>query len=277
MFEKVLIANRGAIACRIIRTLKRMGVGAVAVYSEADRHSLHVREADEAVLIGPAAAAHSYLDAERILRAARDTGAGAVHPGYGFLSENAGFAEACEAAGIAFAGPTAGQIRDFGLKHRARALARDAGLPMLPGSDLLEGPEQALAEARRVGFPVMLKSTAGGGGIGMQLCHDEAGLREAWDSVQRLAQNNFADTGVFLEKYVERARHIEVQIFGDGLGGVIALGRARLFPAAAQPEGGRGGARTEPSRNGPRAPARGRRGTGPRCAVPQRRDRGVPV
>ena len=224
MFEKVLIANRGAIACRIIRTLKRMGVGAVAVYSEADRHSLHVREADEAVLIGPAAAAHSYLDAERILRAARDTGAGAVHPGYGFLSENAGFAEACEAAGIAFAGPTAGQIRDFGLKHRARALARDAGLPMLPGSDLLEGPEQALAEARRVGFPVMLKSTAGGGGIGMQLCHDEAGLREAWDSVQRLAQNNFADTGVFLEKYVERARHIEVQIFGDGLGGVIALG-----------------------------------------------------
>ncbi|TVP86433.1 MAG: urea carboxylase [Thioalkalivibrio sp.] len=224
MFDKVLIANRGAIACRIIRTLKRMGVRAVAVYSEADRHSLHVREADEAVLIGPAAAAHSYLDAERILRAARDTGAGAVHPGYGFLSENAGFAEACEAAGIAFAGPTAGQIRDFGLKHRARKLARDAGLPMLPGTELLETPEQALAEASQIGFPVMLKSTAGGGGIGMQLCHDAAGLREAWGSVQRLAQNNFADTGVFLEKYVEQARHVEVQIFGDGLGGVIALG-----------------------------------------------------
>ncbi|MBS0002700.1 MAG: 5-oxoprolinase/urea amidolyase family protein, partial [Thioalkalivibrio sp.] len=224
MFEKVLIANRGAIACRIIRTLKRMGVGAVAVYSEADRHSLHVREADEAVLIGPPSAGHSYLDGERILRAARDTGAGAIHPGYGFLSENAGFAEACEAAGIAFAGPTAEQIRDFGLKHRARALARAAGLPMLPGTGLLEGPEPALMEARRIGFPVMLKSTAGGGGIGMQLCHDEAGLREAWDSVKRLAQNNFADTGVFLEKYVEQARHIEVQIFGDGLGGVIALG-----------------------------------------------------
>ncbi len=224
MFEKVLIANRGAIACRIIRTLKRMGVGSVAVYSEADRHSLHVREADEAVLIGPPSAGDSYLDGDRILRAARDAGAGAIHPGYGFLSENAGFAEACEAAGIAFAGPTAEQIRDFGLKHRARALAREAGLPMLPGTGLLEGPEAALAEARRTGFPVMLKSTAGGGGIGMQLCHDESGLREAWDSVQRLAKNNFADTGVFLEKYVEQARHVEVQIFGDGLGGVIALG-----------------------------------------------------
>jgi urea carboxylase len=224
MFDKVLIANRGAIACRIIRTLKRMGVGAVAVYSEADRHSLHVREADEAVLIGPPAAAHSYLDAGRILRVARETGAGAIHPGYGFLSENADFAEACEAAGIAFAGPAPGQIRDFGLKHRARALAQAAGLPMLPGTGLLEDPEQALAEARRIGFPMMLKSTAGGGGIGMQLCRDEAGLREGWDSVQRLARNNFANAGVFLEKYVEHARHIEVQIFGDGRGGVIALG-----------------------------------------------------
>ena len=224
MFEKVLIANRGAIACRIIRTLKQMGVGAVAVYSEADRHSLHVRAADEAVLIGPPAPGHSYLDAERILRAARETGAGAIHPGYGFLSENAEFAKACESAGIAFAGPTAQQIRDFGLKHRARALARDAGLPMLPGTELLETPEQALAAARGIGFPVMLKSTAGGGGIGMQLCRDEAGLRDAWESVQRLAKNNFANTGVFLEKFVELARHIEVQIFGDGLGGVIALG-----------------------------------------------------
>jgi urea carboxylase len=131
MFDKVLIANRGAIACRIIRTLKRMGVGAVAVYSEADRHSLHVSEADEAVLIGPAAAAHSYLDAERILRAARDTGVGAIHPGYGFLSENAGFAESCEAVGIVFIGPTPAQIRDFGLKHtrpctRPRRGAADA-------------------------------------------------------------------------------------------------------------------------------------------------------
>lgn len=224
MFDKVLIANRGAIACRIIRTLKRMGIGSVAVYSEADRHSLHVREADEAVLIGPAPAAQSYLDSERILRVALETGAGAIHPGYGFLSENADFAQRCEAAGIVFIGPTPRQIRDFGLKHRARELARTAGLPMLPGTELLENSDHAAAEARRIGFPVMLKSTAGGGGIGMQLCRDEDGLREAWDSVQRLAQNNFADAGMFLEKYVERARHIEVQIFGDGRGDLIALG-----------------------------------------------------
>ncbi|HSM27225.1 MAG TPA: biotin carboxylase N-terminal domain-containing protein, partial [Thioalkalivibrio sp.] len=224
MFDKVLIANRGAIACRIIRTLKRMGIGSVAVYSEADRHSLHVREADEGVLIGPAPPAQSYLDGEHILRVARETGAGAIHPGYGFLSENADFAQRCEAAGIAFAGPTPQQIRDFGLKHRARELARAAGLPMLPGTELLDHPDHAVAEADRIGFPVMLKSTAGGGGIGMQLCRDEAGLREAWDSVQRLAQNNFANAGVFLEKYVEQARHIEVQIFGDGRGEVIALG-----------------------------------------------------
>ncbi len=224
MFDKVLIANRGAIACRIIRTLKRMGVGSVAVYSEADRHSLHVREADEAVLIGPASPAQSYLDGEHILQVARETGAGAIHPGYGFLSENADFAQRCEATGIAFAGPKPQQIRDFGLKHRARELARAAGLPMLPGTELLENPDHAVAEARTIGFPVMLKSTAGGGGIGMQLCRDEADLRESWDSVQRLAQNNFANAGVFLEKYVEHARHIEVQIFGDGHGAVIALG-----------------------------------------------------
>ena len=223
MFDRVLIANRGAIACRIIRTLKRMGVEAVAVYSEADRHSLHVREADHAVLIGPPAAGHSYLDAERILRVARETGVGAIHPGYGFLSENAGFAEACEAGGIAFVGPTPDQIRDFGLKHRARALARGAGLPLLPGTELLGDVEQALDEARRIGFPVMLKSTAGGGGIGMQVCRDEAGLRTAWESVQRLAWNHFSNAGMFLEKVVDRARHIEVQIFGDGHGGVIAL------------------------------------------------------
>jgi urea carboxylase len=224
MFKKVLIANRGAIACRIIRTLRRMGIRSVAVYSEADRHSLHVREADEAVLIGPAPPAQSYLDSERVLTAALETGAEAIHPGYGFLSENAGFAQRCEAAGIVFIGPTPQQILDFGLKHRARELARAADLPMLPGTELLDHAEHAIAEARVIGFPVMLKSTAGGGGIGMQLCRDEAGLREAWDSVQRLARNNFANAGVFLEKYVERARHIEVQIFGDGQGEVIALG-----------------------------------------------------
>jgi urea carboxylase len=224
MFDKVLIANRGAIACRIQRTLRRLGVASVAVYSEADRGSRHVREADESVLIGTGSAADSYLRADRILEAARATGAQAIHPGYGFLSENAGFAEHCERAGIAFVGPTPDQIRDFGRKHTARALAAANALPLLPGSGLLEDLAQALEQARRIGYPVMLKSTAGGGGIGMQQCTDEAELRAAFDSVRALAGSNFSDSGVFLEKFLPRARHIEVQIFGDGAGTVIALG-----------------------------------------------------
>lgn len=224
MFTTVLIANRGAIACRIIRTLKRMGIRSVAVYSEADRHSLHVRQADMAMNIGEAAATASYLDQGRILAAARESGAQAIHPGYGFLSENAAFAEACEAAGMAFIGPTPRQIRDFGLKHTARSLARDSGVPMLPGSGLLRDADHAAAEAAAIGYPVMLKSTAGGGGIGMQLCHDPRTLRDAFESVQRLSRNHFSDSGLFLEKYVRHARHIEVQLFGDGRGQVIALG-----------------------------------------------------
>ncbi|MDD3517331.1 MAG: biotin carboxylase N-terminal domain-containing protein, partial [Chromatiales bacterium] len=224
MFEKVLIANRGAIACRIIRTLRRMGVGAIAVYSEADRHARHVREADAALCIGAPPAAESYLRQDRIIQAALDSGAQAIHPGYGFLSENAAFAEACEAAGIAFVGPTPRQMRDFGLKHTARELALANGLPLLPGSGLLDDLAQALDEARRVGYPVMLKSTAGGGGIGMQLCRDAAQLEQAFDAVSRLARGNFSQGGIFLEKFVERARHVEVQLFGDGAGAVIALG-----------------------------------------------------
>jgi urea carboxylase len=224
MFSKVLIANRGAISCRIQRTLRRMGIAAVAVYSEADRASLHVRGADEALRIGTGAAADSYLRADRILEAARVSGAQAIHPGYGFLSENAQFAEECERAGIAFIGPTPDQIRDFGLKHTARALALAQGLPLLPGSELLCDLPHAQGEARRIGYPVMLKSTAGGGGIGMQLCTDDVELAAAFDSVRRLAASNFRDSGVFLEKYVTRARHIEVQLFGDGRGHVIHLG-----------------------------------------------------
>ena len=224
MFNKILIANRGAIACRIIRTLKRMGIASVAVYSRADAGSRHVFEADEAVCIGEALAVETYLDAGKILAAAEATRAGAIHPGYGFLSENASFAEACAARGIAFIGPTPRQLRDFGLKHTARALAAAAGLPLLPGSGLLEDPEHAAREAARIGYPVMLKSTAGGGGIGMQLCRDEAQLRDGFAGVQRLGRNNFADAGIFVEKYVERARHIEVQLFGDGRGRVVTLG-----------------------------------------------------
>lgn len=224
MFEKILIANRGAIACRIARTLKRMGIRSVAVYSEADRHSLHVTAADEALLIGPSSPSESYLRQDKLIEAARMTGAGAIHPGYGFLSENAVFAAACDAAGVAFIGPTPTQIRDFGLKHRAKALAQENGLPLLPGSGLLGSVAEALDLAESVGYPLMLKSTAGGGGIGMKLCRDRGELSAAYTSVERLAQSHFSDGGLFLEKYIEHARHIEVQLFGDGAGTVIALG-----------------------------------------------------
>jgi len=224
MFSKVLIANRGAIACRIIRTLRKMGVQSVSVYSEADTGSLHVAQADEAVLIGPPPAAQSYLSAEKILAAAKATGAQAIHPGYGFLSENAGFAEACAAAGIVFIGPKPDQMRRFGLKHTAREIAREQGVPLLPGTSLLASADEAQTQAERIGFPVMLKSTAGGGGIGMQLVWKAADLPAAFATVDRLSRSNFKDSGLYLEKYVERARHIEVQIFGDGRGNVIAIG-----------------------------------------------------
>ncbi|HIV73389.1 MAG TPA: urea carboxylase [Candidatus Aquabacterium excrementipullorum] len=223
-FDTVLIANRGAIACRIIRTLRKMGLKAVAVYSEADADARHVALADASICIGPAPAAQSYLDVERILAAARQTGAGAIHPGYGFLSENPAFAQACEDAGIAFIGPTPDQMRAFGLKHTARALAEQHQVPLLPGSGLLEDAAHARAEAQRIGYPVMLKSTAGGGGIGMRLVRNEAELDAAYEAVERLARANFKDAGLFLEKFVERARHIEVQLFGDGHGTVVALG-----------------------------------------------------
>jgi urea carboxylase len=224
MFNKVLVANRGEIACRIIRTLKRLGVSSVAVYSDADRNSLHVARADESVRLGPGPAAESYLRQDALLAAARASGAQAIHPGYGFLSENSGFAAACESAGIVFIGPTPGQIRDFGLKHLARDLALRSGLPLLPGSGLLSSVEEAHEEAARIGYPVMLKSTAGGGGIGMQLVRRQAHLAEGYHAVERTAARNFSGGSLFLEKYIDRARHIEVQIFGDGAGRVIALG-----------------------------------------------------
>ena len=224
MFDHLLIANRGAIACRILRTLRALDVTGVCVYSESDIGSLHVLQADHAISLGEGAAAQTYLAVDKILAAARDSGAQAIHPGYGFLSENAAFAEACEAAGIAFVGPTPQQLRIFGLKHTARALAREQGLPMLEGTDLLDNLDTALQAAARVGYPVMLKSTAGGGGIGMRVCRSDDELGDAFESVRRLGQNNFSDAGVFIEKYIERARHLEVQVFGDGRGEVIALG-----------------------------------------------------
>lgn len=224
MFDKVLIANRGAIAVRIQRTLKHLGIASVAVYAEADADSLHVRNADEAYCLGDGPASDTYLNARQLLAIAAETGAQAIHPGYGFLSENPGFVEACESAGIRFVGPTAQQMRDFGLKHRARALAEAAGVPLLPGSELLTDEAEARQVADRIGYPVMLKATAGGGGIGMQLCHDSEELGAAFAKVKRLGESHFADGGVFLEKFIASARHIEVQVIGDGKGTAVAIG-----------------------------------------------------
>ncbi|MFF4037489.1 urea carboxylase, partial [Streptomyces sp. NPDC001816] len=223
-FDTLLVANRGEIASRIIRTARRLGLRTVAVYSDPDRGAEHVRLADEAVRLGPAPAKESYLDASLVLKAAKDTGAGAVHPGYGFLSEDAGFARRCAEEGLVFVGPTPGQLELFGAKHTARAAAQAAGVPLAPGTGLLHSVEAALAAAGEIGYPVMLKATGGGGGIGMQACHSADTLEGAWERVQRVAAASFSSAGVFLERLVERARHVEVQVFGDGEGRVVTLG-----------------------------------------------------
>ena len=227
MFKTVLIANRGEIAVRIARTLKKMGVRSVAIYSDADRDSLHVAAADVAAPLnsdGGSSPAETYLRGDRILEIARETGAEAVIPGYGFLSENTEFAEQCAAAGIVFVGPTPDQVRRFGLKHTSREIAEAAGVPLTPGTGLLQSLEDAKSAAQHIGYPVMLKSTAGGGGIGLSRCDNEAELIAAYDSVQRLGQNFFKDSGVFIERFIADARHVEVQIFGNGQGRVVALG-----------------------------------------------------
>ncbi|MFI5611903.1 urea carboxylase [Amycolatopsis sp. NPDC051903] len=221
---KLLVANRGEIAVRILRSARELGIPAVAVYSDADRTAPHVRLAGEAVRLGPAPAAESYLRADAIVRAALDTGADAIHPGYGFLSEDTAFARACEAAGIAFVGPAPRHLDVFGSKHTAREAAIAAGVPLLPGTGLLTDVDEALARAAEIGYPVMLKATGGGGGIGMRACATPAELSAAWETVRGLAAKSFASTGVFLERLVTSARHVEVQVFGDGAGRVLALG-----------------------------------------------------
>ncbi|MFJ9630407.1 5-oxoprolinase/urea amidolyase family protein [Streptomyces sp. NPDC101175] len=223
-FDTLLIANRGEIAVRVIRTARELGLRTVAVYSDADRSAPHVRLADEAVRLGPAPAKESYLDADLVLKAAKDTGAGAIHPGYGFLSEDAAFARRCEDAGIVFVGPTPAQLELFGAKHTARAAAEAAGVRLAPGTGLLGSVAEALAAAETIGYPVMLKATGGGGGIGMSACHSAAELTESWERVQRVAAASFSSAGVFLERLVEHARHVEVQVFGDGEGGVVTFG-----------------------------------------------------
>ncbi|ANS64064.1 urea amidolyase [Streptomyces lincolnensis] len=223
-FDTLLVANRGEIAVRIIRTARALGLRTVAVYSDADRSAPHVRLADEAVRLGPAPAKESYLDADLVLKAAKDTGAGAIHPGYGFLSEDAGFARRCEEAGIVFVGPTPEQLKLFGAKHTARAAAEAAGVPLAPGTGLLGSVDEALSAAAAIGYPVMLKATGGGGGIGMSACRSAGELTDAWERVQRVAAASFSSAGVFLERLVEHARHVEVQVFGDGDGTVVTFG-----------------------------------------------------
>ena len=224
MLRSVLVANRGEIARRVIRGCRALGVRAIAVYSEADAAWPHVADADEAVAIGPAPARQSYLDIERVIDAARRTGAQAIHPGYGFLSENWRFAQACEAAGLVFIGPSWPVIRQMGDKIGARRIMAAAGVPVVPGSD---GPVDSVDAARevagRAGYPVMLKASAGGGGIGMVKVSDEAALPSAFASAQRRAQAAFGSGGLFLERYVEGARHVEVQVFGDAAGHVVHL------------------------------------------------------
>ncbi|RHW23259.1 urea carboxylase [Nocardioides immobilis] len=224
----LLVANRGEIACRIIRTARATGWLTVAVFSEVDRGAAHVRMADQAVLLGPTPPAQSYLMADAVLAAAATTGATALHPGYGFLSENDGFAERVEAAGLAFVGPTSEQLRVFGAKHTAREAAAAAGVPVFPGTGLLRDAEEAVAlvedPSGGIGYPVILKATGGGGGIGMIVCRDRAQLVAGFASVTRMAETSFGSSGVFAERYVDRARHVEVQVFGDGTGRVVSLG-----------------------------------------------------
>ena len=222
MFSTVLIANRGEIAYRIARTLREMKVRSVAVYSEADRGALHTRVADEARIIGPAEPRASYLNVEAILAAAKASGAQAIHPGYGFLAENAAFAAAVEDAGLAFIGPTPDQVRTMGDKRAARALAIEAGLPVVPGAEGSD-PGALAREADRIGFPVMVKAALGGGGKGMQIVESRDALEEALATAARLARSAFGDGAVYLERRLERARHIEVQVAGDGNGEAIHL------------------------------------------------------
>jgi acetyl-CoA carboxylase biotin carboxylase subunit len=225
MFKKILIANRGEIAVRVMRACRELGISSVAVYSEVDRAALHVRKADEAYLIGPALASESYLRADKILDVARRSGAEAIHPGYGFLSENAKFAQACADAGIKFIGPTPHSMEMMGSKTRARQHMEKAGIPFVPGTARgLTSPEEAETVAERIGYPVMLKASAGGGGKGMRLVHTREELRSALESAQSEAQRSFGDSEVYIEKAIVNPRHIEMQILADEHGNTVWLG-----------------------------------------------------
>jgi acetyl-CoA carboxylase biotin carboxylase subunit len=225
VFKKILIANRGEIAVRVMRTCRDMGIATVAIYSEVDRRALHVRYADEAIAVGPAPSRESYLRIDRVVQAAVESGADAVHPGYGFLSENAAFARAVAGAGIAFVGPAPEAMQLLGSKTAARELARRAHLPLVPGTDRsLESFDELRRAAERIGFPVMLKAAAGGGGKGMRLVRAGRELESAWRDARSEAQNAFGDPAVYIEKLIERPRHVEIQILGDHYGTIVHLG-----------------------------------------------------
>lgn len=224
MFNKILIANRGEIALRIIRTCKEMGIKTVAIYSKADNESLHVRFADEAVCIGPAPSSESYLNIPRIMAAVEITNADAIHPGYGFLSENANFSEICRQSGVKFIGPTPEMISKMGDKVTAKDTMIKAGVPVVPGSEgLLKDVKQGIKIANQIGYPVILKATAGGGGKGMRIVSKDEEFEEAWDSARKEAKASFTNDGIYVEKYVEEPRHIEFQIVGDQFGNVAHL------------------------------------------------------
>jgi acetyl-CoA carboxylase biotin carboxylase subunit len=225
VFKKVLIANRGEIAIRVIRACQELGIPTVAVYSEADQDALHVKMADEAYYIGPTPSPQSYLSVPAIITAAQNAGADAIHPGYGFLSENPFFAEACANWGITFIGPNPNAIRAMGLKDTSKALMKKAGVPTIPGSDgLVETVEEAVSVAKEIGYPVLIKATAGGGGRGIRVAKDEAELRVNFEKAASEAGAAFGNASVFVEKYIQTGRHIEVQVLGDKHGNVIHLG-----------------------------------------------------
>jgi propionyl-CoA carboxylase alpha chain len=224
MFKKILIANRGEIACRVIATARKMGIATVAVYSEADKEARHVQLADEAVLLGPAPSRESYLVADKIIAAAKQTGAQAIHPGYGFLSENEEFAARCEKEGIAFIGPKAHSIAAMGDKIASKKLANEAKVSTIPGyNDAIDTPEQAVEIAKKIGYPVMIKASAGGGGKGLRVAHNDKEAFEGFSSCRNEARNSFGDDRVFIEKFVVEPRHIEIQILGDSHGNVVYL------------------------------------------------------
>jgi acetyl-CoA carboxylase biotin carboxylase subunit len=220
-FKKVLVANRGEIAVRVIRTLHEMGIRAVAIYSDADRAALHVRMADEAYPVGPAAATESYLRIDKVVDVAKKSGCDAVHPGYGFLSENPSFVDACDKAGIVFIGPPASAMRSMGSKTAARVKMAEAGVPIVPGVNNCDSTEDAIAAAKKIGFPVMLKAASGGGGKGMRLVNSPEEMASAWERARSEAKKFFGDDTVYIEKAIIRPRHVEIQVMGDRDGNMV--------------------------------------------------------